>query len=125
MRGVTTFVLDYHKEGEKNMTCKGICIRHKAQKPVGSGRYASGQKRCQICEIFIKWEGLWCPCCGYRLRTKPRNLKYKAKLRARTRMQTIRLLDGSGRPLLEVMPKSKSRRFNHLARQSPAKLNRG
>ena len=48
-----------------------------------SGRYASGQRRCQICEIFIKWEGLWCPCCGYRLRTKPRNLKYKAKLRAR------------------------------------------
>ncbi|MDQ4101194.1 MAG: hypothetical protein M3115_03285, partial [Thermoproteota archaeon] len=47
----------------------------------------SGQKRCQICEIFIKWDGLWCPCCGYRLRTKPRNLKYKAKLRARTRKQ--------------------------------------
>jgi len=65
------------------MTCKGICTRYKAQKPVGTGRYASGQRRCQICEIFIKWEGLWCPCCGYRLRTKPRNLKYKAKLRAR------------------------------------------
>ena len=65
------------------MTCKGICIRHKAQKPSGSGRYASGQKRCQICEIFIKWDGLWCPCCGYRLRTRPRNLKYKAKLRSR------------------------------------------
>jgi hypothetical protein len=64
------------------MTCKGICIRHKAQKPVGSGRYVSGQKRCQICEIFIKWDGLWCPCCGYRLRTKPRNKKYKARLRA-------------------------------------------
>ena len=61
------------------MTCKGICVRYKAQKPVGTGRYASGQRRCQICEIFIKWEGLWCPCCGYRLRTKPRNLKYKAK----------------------------------------------
>ncbi|MGB8032575.1 MAG: hypothetical protein WCF03_01960, partial [Nitrososphaeraceae archaeon] len=44
----------------------------------------SGQKRCQICEIFIKWDGLWCPCCGYRLRTKPRNLKYKAKLRAKS-----------------------------------------
>jgi len=49
------------------MTCKGICIRHKAQKPVGSGRYALGQRRCQICEIFINWVGLWCPCCGYRL----------------------------------------------------------
>jgi len=68
------------------MTCKGICIRHKAQKPVHLGRYAMGQKRCQICELFIKWDGLWCPCCGYRLRTKPRNLKYKAKLRARNRL---------------------------------------
>ncbi|MRN41691.1 MAG: hypothetical protein FIO02_11715 [Nitrosopumilales archaeon] len=64
------------------MTCKGICIRHKAHKPVGAGRYSTGQKRCQICEIFLKWDGLWCPCCGYRLRTKPRNLKYKSKLRA-------------------------------------------
>lgn len=70
------------------MTCKGICTRYKAQKPVGTGRYASGQRRCQICEIFIKWEGLWCPCCGYRLRTKPRNLKYKAKLRARVEANT-------------------------------------
>jgi len=71
------------------MTCKGICVRYKAQKPVGTGRYASGQRRCQICEIFIKWEGLWCPCCGYRLRTKPRNLKYKAKLRARVEADSI------------------------------------
>jgi hypothetical protein len=64
------------------MTCKGICIRHKAQKPLGTGRYAIGQKRCQICELYLKWDGFWCPCCGYRLRTRPRNLKYKAKLRA-------------------------------------------
>jgi hypothetical protein len=63
------------------MTCKGICIRHKAQKLVGTGRYAAGQKRCQVCELFIKWDGLWCPCCSYRLRTRPRNIKYKAKLR--------------------------------------------
>ena len=71
------------------MTCKGICVRYKAQKPVGTGRYASGQRRCQICEIFIKWEGLWCPCCGYRLRTKPRNLKYKAKLLERVEADSI------------------------------------
>ena len=74
----------------KEMTCKGICIRHKAQKPVGSGRYASGQKRCQICEIFIKWDGLWCPCCGYRLRTRPRNIKFKAAVkRAKKGADTI------------------------------------
>ena len=51
------------------MTCKGICIRHRT-----SNHYASGQKRCQVCEIFIKWDGLFCPCCGYKLRTRPRNL---------------------------------------------------
>jgi len=56
------------------MTCKGICIRHKAPRPAIGNRYSTGQKRCQVCEIFLKWDGLWCPCCGYRLRTKPRNL---------------------------------------------------
>ncbi|QDI89089.1 hypothetical protein Nisw_05895 [Candidatus Nitrosopumilus sp. SW] len=81
------------------MTCKGICVRYKAQKPVGTGRYASGQRRCQICEIFIKWEGLWCPCCGYRLRTKPRNLKYKAKLRARVEADSI-----EAKSVAEVQP---------------------
>ncbi|PWU79766.1 MAG: hypothetical protein DLM72_15735 [Candidatus Nitrosopolaris wilkensis] len=74
------------------MTCKDICSRHKAPKPVGSGRYSTGQKRCQVCEIFLKWDGLWCPCCGYRLRTKPRNLKYKAKLRSTKEIEKSRLL---------------------------------
>jgi hypothetical protein len=58
------------------MPCKGICIRHKV-----SNRYVNGQKRCQVCELFIKWDGLWCPCCGYKLRTRPRNFMFKAKLR--------------------------------------------
>jgi hypothetical protein len=63
------------------MVCKGICIRHKASGPISSGRYATGQKRCQICDLFIKWEGIWCPCCGYRLRNGPRLFKHKVKLR--------------------------------------------
>ena len=63
------------------MTCNNICEKYRANKPVGTGRYASGQRRCQVCQIFIKWEGLWCPCCGYRLRIKPRKLAYKIKLR--------------------------------------------
>ena len=66
------------------MACKGICIRHKAQKPVNfsTGRYSTGQRRCHECDIFMNWDGIWCPCCGHRLRTKPRNLKCKAKFRA-------------------------------------------
>ena len=59
------------------MVCKGICVRHKALKPVGIGRYSIGQKRCQICETFLIWDGLTCPCCGYKLRTTPRNLGRK------------------------------------------------
>jgi hypothetical protein len=67
------------------MTCKGICIRHKAD----SNNYANGQKRCQICELFIKWYGLSCPCCGYRLRNGPRLFKHKAKLRMEQKGQQI------------------------------------
>ena len=67
------------------MTCKGICLRHRAPKPIQSGRYASGQKRCQSCEIFIKWDMLWCPCCGFRLRTRPRNSAYKERFEIKTR----------------------------------------
>ena len=45
-------------------------------------RYGNGQKRCQICEIFMDvGADLFCPCCGYRLRTKPRNGKDKESLR--------------------------------------------
>jgi hypothetical protein len=29
----------------------------------------------------MKWDGLWCPCCGCRVRTKPRNSKFKQKLK--------------------------------------------
>jgi hypothetical protein len=65
------------------MTCKGICMRHRAEKPFGIGRYASGQKRCQGCDEYIRWDGIFCPCCSYRLRTKPRNWKFKAKLKER------------------------------------------
>jgi len=62
-------------------TCNRQCIKYKATGPPAEGRYKNGQKRCQQCNIYIKWEGLWCPCCGYRLRSKPRAKKYKEKLR--------------------------------------------
>ncbi|MFL6402820.1 MAG: hypothetical protein ACJ71M_05010 [Nitrososphaeraceae archaeon] len=69
------------------MVCKGTCIRHKASGPISYGRYAIGQKRCQICEIFIKWDGIYCPCCGYRLRIGPRLFKDKEKLRIKEKQK--------------------------------------
>jgi uncharacterized Zn finger protein (UPF0148 family) len=32
-------------------------------------------------QFVIKWDGVFCPCCGSRLRIGPRNMKFKAKLR--------------------------------------------
>ena len=64
------------------MTCKGICIRHKAV-----GRYINGHKRCQICDLFMQWNGVFCPCCGSRLRIGPRNTTNKAKLRKQKKIQ--------------------------------------
>jgi predicted amidophosphoribosyltransferase len=48
------------------MTCKGISIRHKA----ALNQYTNGQKCCQVCALFINLDGVFCPCCGYRLRKK-------------------------------------------------------
>jgi len=63
------------------MVCKGICIRYKVKKPVQRGRYSSGQKKCQYCDIWMMTEKTNCPCCGLKLRTKPRNKRYKELLR--------------------------------------------
>ena len=63
------------------MGCTEKCLKLKATGNFTGGRYKYGQKRCQVCDVFIQWEGIWCPCCGYKLRSKPRNKKYKAKLR--------------------------------------------
>jgi hypothetical protein len=60
-------------------TCNNICQRYKAKKPNNIGRYLSGQKRCNSCDVFLNWDGLWCPCCNYKLRLTPRSSKYKQK----------------------------------------------
>ena len=64
------------------MSCKGICIRYKAPRPPShiGGRYGIGQKRCQVCGLFIEWKDLRCPCCHYRLRTKPHNPVSKKRI---------------------------------------------
>ncbi len=60
-------------------TCSRICDRYRALKPKKFGRYEMGQKRCNSCAIFLNWNGMWCPCCNYKLRLGPRSSKYKEK----------------------------------------------
>ena len=66
------------------MACRGICERLKARKPSDASlsRYLSGQKRCQTCTIFLVWGDPFCPCCGSRLRSRPRNSGNRRALRS-------------------------------------------
>jgi len=57
--------------------CIGKCKNIKALKPYLIGRYASGQKRCNFCEVFMNHEGNTCPCCNRQLRCLPKSRKGK------------------------------------------------
>ena len=46
------------------MPCKGICHHHKPTWMSQTLRYANGQKRCASCEVYLVWDGRFCPCCG-------------------------------------------------------------
>ena len=72
------------------MTCKGICNEYKSGKPFGiNDRYQLGQKRCSVCEVFLNWDGKYCPCCGYALRTKPKGTKTRQRLMLIQQIQRI------------------------------------
>lgn len=47
------------------MSCKGICIHHEAVKGVRGYRYLNGEKRCQVCCIFLVWDNDFCPGLGH------------------------------------------------------------
>ena len=64
------------KEKTVTQSCKNICKRYKkGMTPAIGSMYLAGFARCNICQVFIKWEGLWCPCCGVHLSKKPRYKK--------------------------------------------------
>jgi len=65
---------------EKMKNCNGKCKGFVVKMPNnGGGRYANGQKRCNVCDKYIIWEGICCPCCGEKLRSRTRqgNLRDK------------------------------------------------
>ena len=66
------------------MACKGVCNHYKITKRVNRCQYTDNQKRCQWCSIFIKWDGIWCPCCNHKLRSRPRNSKSKQNFLKKT-----------------------------------------
>lgn len=57
--------------------CNNICTRFKSNHITTSHKYEMGQKRCSLCEVFLEYSGLRCPCCNVKLRTKSRTTEKK------------------------------------------------
>ena len=57
-----------------SMICRHKCVEsiYEPKKTV-RGDLREKYKRCSHCYIFIKWEGIYCPCCCVRLKVSPRN----------------------------------------------------
>lgn len=83
--------------------CRGVCNRYTVVKPAGKGWYGEGQARCQVCNVWVSAKGArlkdgtiatagsvgwYCRCCKYKLRTKPRNIRYKTRLGTARRVGT-------------------------------------
>jgi hypothetical protein len=46
-----------------SVPCRNICIDYKATRQEHGSYYGNGYKRCNECELFLKWAGAKCPCC--------------------------------------------------------------
>ena len=65
--------------------CRGICDRFEF--PYAPGRdgkaYRNGRKRCRHCDMWIAWDGVRCPCCGFMLSTRAQDKRNTEKARKR------------------------------------------
>jgi hypothetical protein len=68
-----------------SMTCRRECQKYIAVNNDSThARYAIGQKRRGTCELFLIWDfDNFCPCCGHRLRLKPKNAQLKRQFNNR------------------------------------------
>ncbi len=71
------------------MNCNGVCNQFKAKKIPLKSRYSEGQKFCNLCCMYIKYDGNSCPCCSSNLRTMPRDAKSKQLYIENTAMTRI------------------------------------
>ena len=64
------------------MSCPGICEKYRAYRTGLTSGFTHGNKRCRRCDIFIKFDGMFCPCCFYKLQTKSRKKPTKNGVKA-------------------------------------------
>jgi len=69
------------------MVCRNICEVLSSQTKVGHSYYVDGRKYCRRCEIYLHYDGVFCPCCGMALRVTPSSRRDKDKLRRARQLQ--------------------------------------
>lgn len=63
------------ENGSEEKRCRKICLKYKIKKesPTQSLYEIDGSKYCQYCRTHMVWKkNYFCPCCGRRLRSRPR-----------------------------------------------------
>jgi hypothetical protein len=65
------------------MICGGVeCKLKKYEaKKIVRGADRDGYRRCSKCELFLKYDGIFCPCCSCRMKVSFRNNKSRQKNR--------------------------------------------
>ena len=59
------------------MPCNQVCEKYRFVRNAHKKIYNSGASRCNgRCQIFLSFEGSYCPCCGVKLRKSPRNKQF-------------------------------------------------
>lgn len=63
-----------------SIICKNACLNPKYEhkkhvKDIANSPY----KKCSKCCVFIKYEGLFCPCCGVHLSNRAKNNKARQR----------------------------------------------
>ena len=78
-------------KASKGEYCRGICKQYKNHVKPTDGNYYDKQEncRCSMCEMYMKWEGMFCPCCGYRVRRRPRSKEAAMKCQVQRGMKRI------------------------------------
>ena len=74
--------------GKVIMVCKGVCGAYKGVKS------DINSKRCTTCALYVKWDGVYCPCCNFMLRVKTRSAIQSRYERLRNIRNAERLTKG-------------------------------
>ncbi|MFL6402569.1 MAG: hypothetical protein ACJ71M_03705 [Nitrososphaeraceae archaeon] len=70
------------------MSCKGVCMCHKA-----SSGYVVGHKRCRSCDLFIKMGRIMLSLLWIQIKKTPRDVNLNTKLREQSAIEEAQKLE--------------------------------